>query len=191
VKDRPARGLRADAKRNRERVLEVAQEVFASEGLAVRMEEIARRAGVGVGTIYRHFPTKEALFEAIVLDRIERAAVRAELLKDAQDAGAAFFAVIEQLLADGAAKKDLVDALGESIGTTEAGQATKHRFHVAVDHLLSRAQAARAVRRDVDVADVLALVRGILTDKDVTAEALQRRAAVLLAGLRAASAGER
>ncbi len=63
--DRP---LRADARRNRERVLTVAQEAFATEGLAVSIPEIARRAGVGVGTIYRQFPTKEALFEAIVVE---------------------------------------------------------------------------------------------------------------------------
>jgi AcrR family transcriptional regulator len=62
--DRP---LRADARRNRARVLAVAQEVFETEGLAVPVEEVARRAGVGVGTVYRHFPTKEALFEAIML----------------------------------------------------------------------------------------------------------------------------
>ena len=64
------RPLRADAARNRARVLEVAYETFAAEGLAVPIDEIARRAGVGAGTVYRHFPTKEDLFRAVVDDRI-------------------------------------------------------------------------------------------------------------------------
>src|ERR1700753_10085 len=66
----PARTLRADAARNRARVLEVAYETFAAEGLAVPIDEIARRAGVGAGTVYRHFPPKEALFAAVIDDRI-------------------------------------------------------------------------------------------------------------------------
>ncbi len=57
--------LRADARRNRTRVLDTAEEVFATDGIAVPIDEIARRAGVGIGTVYRHFPTKEALFEAM------------------------------------------------------------------------------------------------------------------------------
>ena len=67
--DRP---LRADAARNRARVLEVAYDTFAAEGLSVPIDEIARRAGVGAGTVYRHFPTKEDLFRAVVDDRLRR-----------------------------------------------------------------------------------------------------------------------
>lgn len=181
----PARELRADAKRNRARVLEVAQRVFATEGVSVRMEEIAHRAGVGVGTIYRHFPTKETLLQAILIEHIERVAAHAESLKNAEDPGAAFFKVVEQLLADGIAKKDLVEGLAAPIATTAAAKTTKRRFFVALNHLLSRAQTAHAVRKDVDVVDVLALVRGILIDQNVTAAVLERRGAILLAGLRA------
>src|ERR1700746_3392231 len=67
----PARPLRADAARNRARVLEVAYDTFAAEGLSVPIDEIARRAGVGAGTVYRHFPTKEDLYRAVVEDRLE------------------------------------------------------------------------------------------------------------------------
>ena len=67
----PARPLRADAARNRARVLEVAYETFAAEGLSVPIDEIARRAGVGAGTVYRHFPTKEDLFQAVVESRMQ------------------------------------------------------------------------------------------------------------------------
>src|SRR6266545_3604820 len=74
---------RADAVRNRQRVLEAAKEAFAAEGLAVPLDEIARRAGVGAGTVYRHFPTKEALFEAVILDRVRKLVDYAESLADA------------------------------------------------------------------------------------------------------------
>src|SRR5262245_60355099 len=84
------RALRADARRNRQRVLEVAFAVFAAEGLAVPVHEIARRAGLGTGTVSRHFPTKEALFQAVFLDRVERLADRARMLAEAGDPGAAF-----------------------------------------------------------------------------------------------------
>src|ERR1700745_1782401 len=67
----PARKLRADAARNRARVLDVAYETFAAEGLSVPIDDIARRAGVGAGTVYRHFPTKEALFAAVMKDRMQ------------------------------------------------------------------------------------------------------------------------
>ncbi len=68
----PARPLRADAARNRARVLDVAYETFAAEGLSVPIDEIARRAGVGAGTVYRHFPTKESLFAAVIENRMQR-----------------------------------------------------------------------------------------------------------------------
>jgi AcrR family transcriptional regulator len=177
-------GLRADAERNRRRVLEVAQEVFASEGLSVRVEEIARRAGVGVGTVYRHFPTKEALFQAIVVDRIGRSAAHAERLNDAEDPGAAVFALIEHLVAEGAAKKDFVDALGGAIPSSPDVQTSKRRFRDALGRLLSRAQKARAVRADVDVADVISLVHGVLADPHASPATRARRAAIICDGLR-------
>src|SRR5579859_3112251 len=114
--------MRADAERNRQRVLEVAQAVFAAEGLAVPIDEIARRAGLGVGTLYRHFPTKEALFEAIVIDRMGA-------LVDA-DAGEAFFAVLGRVIEEGAVKKDFIDALSAmSTDVKRALGATKEELH--------------------------------------------------------------
>ncbi|HEY1552270.1 MAG TPA: helix-turn-helix domain-containing protein, partial [Kofleriaceae bacterium] len=104
----PKRELRADAKRNRERVLAIAQQVFAAEGLAVPIDEIAKRAGVGIGTVYRHFPTKEALFAAIVHDRMERLIEYATSLGNAAKPGDALFAVLDRLIEDGGHKKDLV-----------------------------------------------------------------------------------
>src|SRR5437016_3198358 len=86
-----AKPLRADARRNRARVLEVATAAFTTEGLSVQIDEIARRAGLGVGTVYRHFPTKEALFEAIVLSWIEELVADARERTEHPDAEQAFF----------------------------------------------------------------------------------------------------
>ena len=108
------RPLRADARRNRAKVLAAAEEVFASEGLAVPIDEVARRAGVGVGTVYRHFPTKEALFEAIVVARLEALVERAEELATSDDPGTAMFTFISELVDLAVQKKDLTEELARA-----------------------------------------------------------------------------
>src|SRR5919112_2327333 len=105
------RPLRADAARNRARVLAVAYQTFAREGLSVPIDEIARRAGVGAGTVYRHFPTKEALFRAIVASRLQRLIDYGTPLLDADDPGAAFFAFLALLVEEGEKDQGLVEAL--------------------------------------------------------------------------------
>jgi AcrR family transcriptional regulator len=99
--DGPARPLRADARRNRDRLLHAAAAAFAAEGLSVPLDEIARRAGVGPGTLYRHFPTKEALFEAVLHDRLQRLADDARGLREVPDAGRALLGFIDRLGAKG------------------------------------------------------------------------------------------
>jgi AcrR family transcriptional regulator len=181
--------LRADAERNREHVLEVAQEVFAAEGLAVPIDEIARRAGLGVGTLYRHFPTKEALFLAIVVDRMEHLVAEARALATARDPGEAFFGFLSRMVHEGSAKKDFMDALSgtrEELGRTLAGIKASYRTALAV--LLERAQDSGAVRRDVSVFEVHALVTGTLASLDQlgrdSAQARQRLLAIVCDGLR-------
>src|SRR5665213_269056 len=92
------RPLRADAQRNRARVLEAAEKVFAAEGISVPVDIIAEKAGVGVGTLYRHFPTKEKLFEAILIGRIMEIAADARSRLNSDDAGSAFFRFLEHLV---------------------------------------------------------------------------------------------
>ena len=99
------RPLRADARRNRDRVLEAALAAFGTEGSDVSLDEIARRAGVGAGTVYRHFPTKEALFEAVVFDRIGELVEEARALLDDPDPGRAFSSFAERLACEGALKR--------------------------------------------------------------------------------------
>ena len=160
---REGRPLRADARRNRARVLEAAREVFAAEGLAVPLDEIARRAGVGAGTVYRHFPTKEALFEAVVTDRIKALTMvgRESLagIDEGGDPGEAFFDYMAVVVAGAASKMDLADALvGAEVDLQRATLEAAGELRDALGELLARAQSADAVRADVDVADLHALV---------------------------------
>src|ERR1700754_3453878 len=109
---RPARALRADAARNRARVLEVAYDTFAAEGLAVPIDEIARRAGVGAGTVYRHFPTKEDLYRAVVADRITNIIGSGRALLDTGEPGEALFTFLRSMVLQwGATDQGLAEAL--------------------------------------------------------------------------------
>jgi AcrR family transcriptional regulator len=159
--DETPRKLRADAARNRARVLDVAYEAFAAEGLAVPIDEIARRAGVGAGTVYRHFPTKESLFQAIVANRIERLVDHARALTDERDPGQALFAFLATLVAEGATDQGLVEALaGVGFDLAEAAPDAEERFMGALGGLLDRAQQAGAVRSDIGLPDLKTLLVG-------------------------------
>jgi AcrR family transcriptional regulator len=181
---------RADARRNRDRLLEVAREAFATEGLSVSLDEIARRAGVGPGTLYRHFPTKEALFEAVVHERLRRLVDQARLLTGADDPGAALFTILRRVVVDAAEKTDLIDALasaGIEVRTTVAASAAELRGEIG--HLLTRAQGSGAIRDDIGIAELMAVLSGVLLALRHPASKganPQRALAILLDGLRAA-----
>ena len=159
-----ALSMRADARRNRQQILAAAETVFAEEGAGVPVDEVARRAGVGVGTLYRHFPTKEALFAAIVVQHMERIRDEAIRLGDSDDPGAALFEFLALLAREGTSKRNLVDALsGAGINIKDAAADTKVELEEAGGRLLARAQAAGAVRADVTLADLFGLVMGACT----------------------------
>jgi AcrR family transcriptional regulator len=182
------RPLRADARRNRQRVLEVAFAVFAAEGLAVPVHEIARRAGVGTGTVSRHFPTKDALFEAVFLDRVDRLADCARSLAAAADPGAAFVEFFSLLVAEGAANRGLAEALaGTGFDLQAAASGPERDVMAALRDLLVRAQAAGALRDDIEIDDVKALLEGVLARERGAADAAarDRMIAIISAGLRA------
>jgi AcrR family transcriptional regulator len=158
-----ARPLRADARRNRERVLDAARTAFAADGLSVPLDDIARRAGVGPGTLYRHFPTKEALIEAVVHDRLCRLAAEGVALCDSRDPGTAFFAFIDRLAAEAGPKRDLFDALASAgVEAGPAVTAAANDLRTQITCLLTRAQRADAVRADIGSAELTALLSGIL-----------------------------
>jgi AcrR family transcriptional regulator len=184
----PCRPMRADARKNRDRILTAAECVFATEGVAVGMDEIARRAGVGVGTLYRHFPTKEALFEAIVLLRIGdlvRVAIRLQTSDDPVDA---LFAFLKAFSSEVAKKRDLSDALA-SAGVDIKAKAADFvkELEAAVGVLLRRAQDAGAVREDVSAKELFALAVGTCVAAEHTGlgpASTGRMLTVVLDGLR-------
>ena len=151
--------VRADARRNLERITKAARETFGAHGTSVGMEEIARRAGVGIGTLYRHFATKEALIAEVVREQIEHAANEAGAYGERDDAGEAFFAFLARLWETGPQKKALVDALaGTSFDVRKLAASAAQKLRHELAALLSRAQEEGAVRRDVDAKDVITLL---------------------------------
>ena len=180
--DTPARGLRADARRNRARVLAVAAEVFAAEGLSVPVHEIARRAGVGTGTVSRHFPTKEDLFAAILLERMEHLTRQADELAATRGPGAAFFAFFAELAAQAGANLALSAAVTDS---ADAVREAAEPLAAALAVLLTRAQDAGAVRADITVTDLHAITAGaLLAEQRLDPAARGRALRVVADGLR-------
>jgi AcrR family transcriptional regulator len=185
-----AKPLRADARRNQARVLNAAEAVFAAKGTAASTEEIARQAGVGIGTVFRHFPTKEALLEAVFAGRLERLANEVDTLAAAQDPGAALFSFFTSVVDQAATKMALVDALAAA-GVDVLQHATASPVGLellgAIGTLLARAQRAGSVRDDIGVTELIALLVGTSRaaeharfDPDVQARTL----AVVFDGLR-------
>lgn len=156
--------LRADARRNRERVLDAADAVFSEAGPAASTQEVARRAGVAIGTVFRHFPTKNALIEAVVLGRLARLTAEAERLADAADADAALLTFFHRWIDLSATKHQFAAALaGSGVDVREIRDAhpdVVRELHDAVAGLLTRAQRAGGIRQDLTASDVVALMVG-------------------------------
>ena len=153
------RARRADAQANRDRILDVAEEVFGRGGESASTEEVARLAGVGIGTVFRHFPTKAALLEAVLAREFGRLREYAEALLDAPDPGPAFLGFFGHLVARAPAKIAITEALLDAGGNRD-GAATRAAdgLRSAVGALLLNAQQAGAVRGDVELPEVYALL---------------------------------
>jgi AcrR family transcriptional regulator len=149
--------LRADARRNRARILAAAEDVFAEHGASASTEEVARRAGVAIGTVFRHFPTKDDLLRAIMKDLLERLTGQVSQLAAEGDPAAALFEFFTSMVAQAAAKKTVVDLLaatGTDVQVTAAVQALRD----GIGQLLAQAQQVGSVRGDVQIAEVMALI---------------------------------
>lgn len=183
------RPLRADARRNRDQLLRVAADAFATEGLSVPLDEIARQAGLGPGTLYRHFPTKEALFEAVVHERLRSLLDDARARATNPDPADALFGFIGRLLAEASAKQDLTDALASAgVDIAATVRATGDALRDAIGDLLRRAQQAGGIRSDVTLADLMGLIAGLMTGSRAPSARQAdtgRMLAVLFDGLRA------
>lgn len=159
------RPTRADARDNRARILEVAEEVFGKGGSAASTEEVARLAGVGIATVFRHFPTKRALLEAVLVKHFDRLCQQARSLAGSADPGRAFFGFFGRLVDDAAGKLAIVEAFTDAGGAADDADGELARspreLRTAVGVLLARAQEAGAVRADVTLDEVYALLIGV------------------------------
>jgi AcrR family transcriptional regulator len=188
------RALRADAQRNYAKLLDAASAAFIEHGADdVSLEEIARRAGVGIGTLYRHFPTRQALLEAVYRDQVELLRARAEELLDTVSPGDAFAAWMRALAAFSSTKRSLTSAMLTTLGKdSEVVSACSRVLRTSAETLLARAQHAGAIRPDVTAIDVIRLVHGITiaTERMPTDPAqADRMLAFVLDGLRPQPAG--
>jgi AcrR family transcriptional regulator len=156
-----ARPKRADALRNYEKVLAAAREAFAEGGESTALEEIARRAGVGIGTLYRHFPNRQALLEALYVNEVEEVC-RSATERDRSDPWEALNGWFERLIAYLATKRALAHELLNYLDQDAAlFQDCRASLFAAGEPLLKRAQEAGVVRPDVEFSDVMHMVIGI------------------------------
>jgi AcrR family transcriptional regulator len=153
--------LRADAERNRRRLLEAAEALFGERGLDVGVGEIAQRAGVGRGTLFRNFPSKEHLIAAIVAERMNNASKRGLELLDADDPGEALFTFLDEIVGRQQMDRALFESVGDIYMSNQEIRGAQNEVVGVLDQLLVRAQAAGAVRADVGALDVLMLVKGV------------------------------
>ncbi|MGO4612536.1 TetR/AcrR family transcriptional regulator [Nocardia sp. 2YAB30] len=152
------RPLRADARRNREQILAAARAGFSSAGSGISLDEIARRAGVGAGTVHRHFPTKESLFEAVLVDHLRQLIDDATRALQSDDVEPAFFEFLLGMVGQAKTKQDLAEALARAeIAMSAQTRQVAAELRTVFADLLHRAQQAGAVRTDVDVDEVQAV----------------------------------
>ena len=183
------RPLRADAARNRTRLLDAARELFAERGLAVTMDEIARHAGVGVGTAYRRFASREELIEALFDDRIEQVVAIAESAAADPDAWRGLTRWIEASIEMQAADRGLKELLYSPADLHERMVGVRERMMPLFQHLVDRAKADGLLRPDVDALDLppLMFMLGAAADfaGDIDPDLWRRYLVLLLDGLRA------
>jgi AcrR family transcriptional regulator len=164
--DASPRPLRADAAKNRERILEAAEATFTAEGVAAPIDAVAQRAGVGVGTVYRHFPTKEALFEAIVTARLDALCETTKQLAESDAPDEAVFSFLREFGRQASAKQDLFDAMDAAgLDIKSVCAASVEELTRGIDRLLERAKASGVVRADVATSEVMALIVGACHSK--------------------------
>ncbi len=177
---------RADAQRNQQRVLDAAVEVFDADGLGASMEAVAQRAGVGVGTVYRHFPTKDALVRAAISRVCEDLLVSSGSALAEPDPGHGFRAFLMTVVAFQAQHRALAEEMAAQVEPDVSTSRLKQSLRTAITELLARAQEAGEVRADVGVTDISMLLAGLAQAIGLAGEERglqQRYVQVLLDGL--------
>ena len=186
-----ARKPRADAERNREQLIAAAKAAFAERGAEAPLEEIARRAGLGIGTLYRHFPTRDALLAAVYRHEVEQLAAAADRLLAEQTPLAALEAWLGQLVDYLATKRVIAPALQASPGEGSAAYAAGGpAVGGAMQRVLEAALASGEMRADISPDDLMRLITGLAYgyDRPDWAQSSHRLIGVLIAGLRAPAA---
>ncbi|HEY1741265.1 MAG TPA: TetR/AcrR family transcriptional regulator [Acidimicrobiia bacterium] len=154
--------MRADAVRNREKVLAAAETAFAADGLKAQLDDIARRAGVGVGTVCRHFPTKQALVQAVCTRMYQSLLDRARQALESPDPAVAFEQFIVALPDFHRRQRAFAELMANELATSpELALPVRNQLMQAITELVQRAQAAGAIRSDIGPADVSMLFSGV------------------------------
>jgi AcrR family transcriptional regulator len=184
-----ARPLRRDAERNRHRILEAAADAFAERGLTITMDDIAEHAGVGVGTVYRRFPQKELLIEALFEERVGELVALAERALEQDDPWEALVGFLERAQALQATNRGLKELVLSTTHGRERVACVRERLAPLADALVERAQASGQLRADLDGTDlpVIQVMLGAVVDvtRDVAPETWRRMLAIVVDGLRA------
>jgi AcrR family transcriptional regulator len=179
------RSMRADARRNRERLIEVGREAFARYGADAPMDDIARQAGVGAGTLYRHFPTREALLLAVYCSDIETISERARVLGTELPPWEALDAWLREQLDYVSHRQGVGAAIKKMlVSETETLDYCRDAMRSAAGGLLTRAQSAGLVRADVEPVTLLRLVHAVGVASETAPEQAEPMLRVVLAGLR-------
>ena len=156
------RKLRTDAQRNRERILEVAKEAFTRSGAAASLDDIAKQAGVGAGTLYRHFPTRDALIEAVYRSEVEKLAAAERKFTETMPPIDALRTWMLQFVDHIAAKQIIAPALNSVVGgPSKLYEGSRGLVHGAIDTLVKRAIKSGDIRKDLDPFDLLRALIGV------------------------------
>ncbi len=183
------RPMRADARRNYERLVDAARAVFATQGPDAPMEAIARHAGVGVGTLYRHFPRRIDLVEAVYRTDVDELVAAAERAVAEQDPWSALAAWMSAFLDYARAKRRVLEEIREAFAKApDLRLETRERINAAAQLVLGRAQEAGVARRDLDGSDLMQLIGPMCMGATLSVEQGERLIAMVLDGLRATTA---
>jgi AcrR family transcriptional regulator len=182
---RAERPMRADARRNYERLVAAAREVFAEEGGGASMEAIARQAGVGVGTLYRHFPQRIDVVEAVYRHDVDQLVATADQVIEEHEPWPGVVAFLEAFLRYAQGKRTFLTELREAFDRhPEFRLESKERIDDAMDRIVRRAQEAGVIRTDVNGAELMQLVSPMCVSASLTEEQSRRLLAMILDGLR-------
>jgi AcrR family transcriptional regulator len=180
------RPKRADARRNRELLIEAARTVFSTQGAGAPMEAIAKQAGVGVGTLYRHFPNRLDLVEAVYESDVQELAATAQRVVAELEPGPAVDAFFDAFVRYARTKQALLGELQQSFEKhPDLRSRCRELIESSFDLVIERAKEAGAIRNDVSGADVMQLTAPVCTNSSISAEQSERLIGMILDGLRA------